>query len=57
MSLEHKGLAVDCLPWRFTEKEKIKFSGQERVPVLVDADHTISDSWQIAKYLEAKYPD
>ena len=57
MSLAHKGLAVDCLPWRFTEKEKIKFSGQERVPVLVDGDHTVSDSWQIAKYLEAEYPD
>ena len=57
MSLAHKGLAVDYLPWRFTEKEKIKFSGQERVPVLVDGDHTVSDSWQIAKYLEAKYPD
>ena len=57
MSLVHKGLTVDCLPRRFTEKEKIKFSGQERVPVLVDGVHTVSDSWQIAKYLEAKYPD
>ena len=57
MSLAHKGLAVDYLPWRFIEKEKIKFSGQERVPVLVDGVHTVSDSWQIAKYLEAEYPD
>ena len=57
MSLAHKGLAVDCLQQRFAEKEKIKFSGQERVPVLVDGDHTVSDSWQIAKYLEAEYPD
>ena len=57
MSLAHKGLEVDCVPWRFTEKEKIKFSGQERVPVLVDGDNTVSDSWQIAKYLEAEYPD
>ena len=57
MSLAHKGLAVDCLPWRFTEKEKIKFSGQERVPVLVDGENTVSDSWQIAKYLETEYAD
>jgi glutathione S-transferase len=57
MWLAHKGLAVYCLPWRFTEKDKIKFSGQERVPVLVDGDQTISDSWQIAEYLEAEYPD
>ncbi|MBL4824971.1 MAG: glutathione S-transferase family protein [SAR324 cluster bacterium] len=57
MSLAHKGLEVDCVPWRFTEKEKIAFSGQERVPVLVDGDKTVSDSWNIAKYLETQYPD
>jgi len=57
MSLAHKGLEVDCLPWYFTEKEKIAFSGQERVPVLVDGDKTVSDSWNIAKYLETQYPD
>ena len=57
MSLAHKGLAVDCLPWRFTEKKQIKFSGQERVPVLVDGENTVSDSWQIAKYLETEYAD
>ena len=57
MSLAHKGLAVDYLPWWFIEKEKIKFSGQERVPVIANGDHTVSDSWQITKYLEAEYPD
>ena len=57
MSLAHKGLEVDCVPWRFTEKEKNAFSGQERVPVLVDGDKTVSDSWNIAKYLETQYPD
>jgi len=57
MSLAHKGLAADYLPWRFTEKEKIQFSGQERVPVLVDGENTVSDSWKIAEYLEAEYPD
>ena len=45
------------MPWHFTEKDKIKFSGQERVPVLIDGSNTISDSWEIAKYLEGTYPD
>ncbi len=57
MALAHKGLEVECLPWHFTEKEAISFSGQGRVPVLIDAENTISDSWEIAKYLETEYPD
>lgn len=57
MALAHKGLDVDCLPWRFTEKEQIQFSGQERVPVLVDGENSVADSWEIAKYLEREYPD
>ncbi|SVE03204.1 uncharacterized protein METZ01_LOCUS456058, partial [marine metagenome] len=57
MALAHKGLDVECMPWRFTEKDKIKFSGQERVPVLLDGNNTVADSWEIAKYLETAYPD
>ena len=57
MALAHKRLTVECMPWHFTEKDKIKFSGQERVPVLIDGSNTISDSWEIAKYLESAYPD
>ena len=57
MALAHKKLNVECMPWHFTEKDKIKFSGQERVPVLIDGSKTISDSWEIAKYLESAYPD
>ena len=57
MALAHKGLEVESLPWHFTEKEAISFSGQGRVPVLIDAENTISDSWEIAKYLETEYPD
>ena len=57
MALAHKRLNVECMPWHFTEKDKIKFSGQERVPVLIDGSNTISDSWEIAKYLEGTYPD
>jgi glutathione S-transferase len=57
LALAHKGLAVETIPWRFTEKDVIAFSGSERVPVLIDGDHTVHDSWTIANYLEDAYPD
>lgn len=56
MALAHKGLAVETIPWRFTEKTAISASGQDRVPVLVDGDKWIADSWTIAEYLEDRYP-
>ena len=57
LALAHKGLPVETIPWRFTEKEVIAPSGQIFVPVLVDGDRWISDSWTIANYLEDTYPD
>jgi len=57
LALAHKGLEVETVPWRFTEKERIAFSGQGLVPVLVDGDRTVSDSWAIAIWLEEAYPD
>jgi glutathione S-transferase len=57
MALLHKDLPFDTIPWRFTEKEAIAFSGQGRVPVLVDGDHVVFDSWTIATYLEDRYTD
>lgn len=57
MAVAHKGLEVETIPWRFTEKDVIAFSGQGRVPVLVDGDKTIADSWIIANYLEDVYSD
>lgn len=56
-ALAHKQLSVETVAWRFTEKEAIAFSGQGKVPVLLDGDQCVSDSWQIAEYLEATYPD
>lgn len=53
----HKGLDVDVLPWRFTEKDRIAGSGQGLVPVVVDGDETLNDSWQIALHLEQKHAD
>jgi glutathione S-transferase len=57
MALAHKGLAVETVAWRFTDKEVIAFSGQGRVPVIVDNGRTAFDSWNIAEYLEDAYPD
>lgn len=56
MALAHKGLPVETIPWRFTEKDVIAFSGQGRVPVLRDGETVVSDSWAIAEYLEEHYP-
>jgi len=57
LALMHKGLAFETIPWRFTEKDAIAFSGQGRVPVLLDGDRVVFDSWTIATYLEDSYPD
>jgi glutathione S-transferase len=57
MALAHKGLVVETIPWRFTEREALAFSGQGRVPVIRDGDTVVSDSWSIAEYLDDHYPD
>ncbi len=57
MALAHKGLAVETVPWRFTERAALAFSGSETVPVIVDGDRSVADSWDIANYLEDTYPD
>nr|WP_297461454.1 glutathione S-transferase N-terminal domain-containing protein [uncultured Halomonas sp.] len=56
-ALAHKGLEVQTRPWHFTEKEAIAFSGQGKVPVLVDGDETVTDSYEIFRYLDRAYPD
>ncbi len=57
MALAHKRLPVETVPWRFTEKDALAFSGQGRVPVIRDGETVVSDSWAIADYLERTYPD
>lgn len=57
LALAHKGLEVETVPWRFTEKDAIAFSGQGLVPVLVDGDAVVGDSWAIAVHLEERHPD
>ncbi len=57
LALAHKGIPMQGVPWRFTEKDRIAFSGGTRVPVLVDGETVLTDSWRIAEYLDATYPD
>jgi glutathione S-transferase len=57
LALAHKKLAVETIPWRFTEKVEIADSGQIFVPVLVDGGRWIADSWTIANYLEDTFPE
>ncbi|SFV04415.1 Glutathione S-transferase, N-terminal domain [Methylobacterium sp. 174MFSha1.1] len=57
LALEHKGLAFEGRPWRFTEKVALSFSGSDKVPVLVEDGRPIADSSVIAAHLETAYPD
>ena len=57
MALAHKGLESETIPWRFTEKAAIAPYKSEKVPVLLDGEKSIVDSWDIANYLEDAYPD
>lgn len=56
MALAHKGLTVRTIPWRMVEKDSIVSSNSITVPVIVDGEETIGDSWSIAEYLDRAYP-
>ena len=43
MALAHKGLAVETVPWRFTEKDKLPQPNAGRVPVIVDGERVVHD--------------
>ena len=57
MAPAHKRLAVRRLPVRVSDKAAIAFSGQGKVPVLGHGAAVVADSWRIAEYLEAEFPD
>ncbi|MGH1486770.1 MAG: glutathione S-transferase N-terminal domain-containing protein [Cellvibrionaceae bacterium] len=57
LAIEHKKITCESQSVRFTEKDKIEFSGQPLLPVFVDGDNTVTDSWQVASYLEDNFPD
>jgi glutathione S-transferase len=57
MALAHKGLSAESIPWCFTEKHAIAPHQSDKVPVLIDGETSVADSWIIANYLEDSYPD
>lgn len=55
MALAHKGLTWETIPWRFSDKAAIAKHGSQTVPVLLDGDRAIVDSWNIMQYLDENY--
>jgi len=57
-ALAHKGVPVEFRLVRFADVEMIRtLSGQHMVPILGDDDRVVHDSWNIACYLEDRFPD
>jgi len=56
-ALAHKGLACETVPTRFTDIASIGDGSFPTIPVIEDGDTRLGDSWEIAMYLEATYPD
>jgi glutathione S-transferase len=56
LALSHKQLEHTTVPVAFTEKHKISMSNQGLLPVLTDGDTIVNDSWDIALYLDSRYP-
>jgi glutathione S-transferase len=40
-----------------SDKAVIAFSGGKTVPIVKEGETVVRDSWQIAEYLESRYPD
>lgn len=57
MSLAHKGLDYETVPVGFTEIPTIEGGRAATVPLLRDGDRLVSDSFDIALYLDETYPD
>ena len=56
-ALAHKGLAFEAVPVGFTDIPKLCGGKYKTVPIIEDGDTTVCDSWAIADYLDATYPD
>jgi glutathione S-transferase len=57
MALAHKGLECEARPTRFTDIGRIGDGQVKTVPAIEDGGRLIGDSWAIARYLEATYPE
>ena len=57
MALAHKGLDVELAPLIFTEISQLENCQGKTVPILEHNGDYITDSWDIACYLEDTFPD
>jgi glutathione S-transferase len=57
MALSHKGLDFTEVPTPFTAIKTVEDGFSPTVPVINDNGHLVRDSFDIALYLEEKYPD
>ncbi|RVI21152.1 glutathione S-transferase family protein [Sinorhizobium meliloti] len=57
LSLAHKGLTFDIAPVGFTEIPRLEQGATKIVPLLREGEKLVSDSFDIALYLEEAYPD
>jgi glutathione S-transferase len=55
LALAHKGLAAEFKPVHVRDKAAIAFSNQDKVPILIDGEQVIHDSWRIAQHLETHH--
>lgn len=57
MALAHKELDYEIRPTLFTEISRIADGKRTMVPTIADGEVLVSDSWEIAHYLESQYPN
>ena len=57
MAILHKGFQIEEVATPFTKIPEVAGGVSATVPVIEDGDNTVSDSWDIAMYLEQTYPD
>lgn len=57
MALHHKGLAFEERPLPFTAIPTVEQGASKTVPLLRDGDRLVSDSFDIALYLDETYSD
>ena len=57
MSLAHKGLPYRTVATPFTQVPLVEDGASKLVPVIRDGDRVVSDSFDIAVYLDETYPD
>ena len=55
MALAHKGLTPEYKPVHVSDKAAIAFSKQDKVPILIDGETVVQDSFRIALHLEAHH--